>query len=224
MLKLIVLNGNLQGSEFDLFEGMTIGSSQNSDVVIKTIDTVEVVCDDQGSFSLQSRAKKLTIDLGGDLLSKLEAAPGMIFSVGSIGFSIQEGHSDVLDTRSSNLKITDIFTSNGSDTGVIYPIKNPIKFTFVRGALLNTDINVHWHPFTIGTKSNLNHFIDEHINFDDDILSLEKSTEENNPDVLIRPLISNFISINKQVVSKPTIVKNGDLVEFSNTAFYIKIR
>ena len=223
MLKLIVLNGKLQGSEFDLFEGMTIGNLKGSDVIIKTIDTVEVVCDDQGNFSLQSQSKKLTIDLGGDLLSKLEAAPGMIFSVGSVGFSIQESHSEALSSHSNTLKATDVFTSNETNTDVIYPIKNSIKFTFVRGALLNTDINVHWHPFTIGTKSNFNHFIDEHINFDDDILSLEKSKEEKNSDVLIRPFISNFISINNQIVSKPTIVKNGDLVEFSNTAFYIKI-
>jgi len=70
----------------------------------------------------------------------------------------------------------------------------------------------------------INHFIDEHINLDDDILALEKSREESNSDVLIRPFISNFISINKQPISKPTIVKSGDLVEFSNTAFYIKIK
>jgi len=126
MLKLIVLNGKLQGSEFNLFEGMTIGSSEGSDVVVKTAATVEVICDAQGNFSLQCQSKQHSIDLAGERLSKLEAAPGMIFSIDSIGFSVQEEGAKSQPTKLQKIELTELFNANERNTSALYPIYKPL--------------------------------------------------------------------------------------------------
>jgi len=228
MLKLIALNGELQGLEFDLLEGLTIGPNENCDVHLKDLenlkDEFQVNCDSSGSFFLISKSKKKLIDLGGEQLSKLKILPGLIFSIGEAGFSIQEGEADKAPSKAKSFLPLKVFTKNSDSPIKFYPLEKPIIFDFVRGALLNTSMKVHWHPYSIGAKSVLHHFIDEHINLDDDILAIERSTEKDNYQTLLRPFISNFISINSQLISKPTIVKHGDLVEFSETAFYIRIK
>lgn len=228
MLKLMALNGQLQGSEFNLHEGMTIGTDESCDVFIKKSSDfkgfVEVHCDASGGFSLVSKSDKPSIDLGGELFTKIEVLPGLIFTLGQVGFSIQEGAAAQKNSQTKNFDVQDHFTTNAEVHISLYPLAKPIRFDFVRGALLNTSMKINWHPYSIGAKSNLHHFIDEQINLEDDILAIERSTETDNPQTLIRPFISNFISINKQLISKPTIVKNGDLVEFSDTAFYIRIK
>jgi len=223
MLKLIVLNGSLQGQDFNLVEGLTIGCHENNTIKINSSVSIEAQCDSFGNFILISKNKKSEIDLGGELLSKLEVLPGLIFSLGDVGFSIQE--EDLLDSsdKLETFKFQDFLNTNFTPSDRVYALKKPIKIHFVRGALLNSKIQIHWHPYRIGAKSTLHHFIDGNINVHDDIMSFEKSIESESSDILIRPFISNFISINKKLISKPTIVTNGDLVEFSETAFYIHI-
>jgi hypothetical protein len=228
MLKLIILNGKLQGSEFNLIEDMTIGGDAKCDINIigpwANENKIEAHCTHSGNFVLTSKSKKPIIDLGGELISTLDVLPGLIFSIGEVGFSIQEGEAFQSASKTSKFSPLEFFKFNEDSANSVYALPKPIRFDYVRGALLNTSIDIHWHPYPMGAKSNLDHFVDEHINLDDDILALERSVESENPQTLIRPFISNFISINKKLISKPTIVKNGDLVEFSETAFYIRIK
>ena len=223
MLKIVVLNGSKQGSEFNLTDGLLIEPSEkhkNSVVISELKESLAFAFDSSGSASASSLSKMKTIDFGGEMVAKLDLLPGLIFSIGDVGFSVQEGEAALPD---ETIDLSKIWNENLKTPEALYPLESPIKIEFVRGALLNSEIEINWHPYKMGAKSTLHHFVDENINIDDEILSVEQSIETDNADTLIRPFISNFIYVNKHPISKPTIVNTGDLVEFSNTAFYIRI-
>ena len=223
----MVLTGKLQGSEIKLFEGQTIGSQETCDFVLheNSIQNlhIEVLVDSSGSITLSETSKTPIFDFAGEKTAKMDLIPGIVFSIGDIGFSIQETDEDSAPTEPSQIvKITDLLDKNHHVEKPIFPLKKPIVLNFIRGALLNTSMELHWSPYSIGPKSNLHHFIDENLDFDEDILSIEKNKE--NDQTLIRPLISNLISVNNQLISQPTAVQHNDLIEFSDTAFYIKLK
>jgi len=228
VLKIIILNGKLQGSEFGVFEGMRIGDTAESDLVVPDAAlsgfSVDVVCDSSGNFVFKTQSEKAYLEIGGRSNSSLEALPGIIFTIGNVGFSIQEASTNDLEPPGKDFEIDALMGANKLVPHPVFPLKKPVRLDFVRGALLNTSIPIHWLPFSIGSKSTLHNFIDEHIRFEDDVLSFENPGHGQTTTIFLQPHISNFIYVNKSPVSQRRPIVEGDLIEFSNTAFYVRFK
>lgn len=224
MLKFIVLNGPLQGEEAPLFEGQKIGSEDSCDFILKesklSKESLEVSATSTGQLMVSSSSA--IIEIGGEHVSELHLIPGLIFSIGETGFSVQE--EDEVSVVSDDFDLKTALGENKKVKTAITPLKAPLKLNFVRGNLINTSMLIPWSPFAIGTDSTLYHFADDKLQLEGDLIVFEKSKRSNSKEALLKPQIGNIISINQEIVSKPTIVSDGDFVEFSNTAFYIEIR
>ncbi len=229
MLQLLILTGKLQGTLLDIFEGFKIGFSKNCDLQINTDyfknNSFIVKSNSSGILTLYSSNKKHLISSGSENLPKIDLIPGLIFSINEIGFSTQEAPIKAkIEEEKKLLSLANLYsnpTSNSSPkTPKINILQTPIAFNFTRGFWLNQSWNIPWQPISFGKASNLFFFIDESITSDLDFLDLFTSNNE----LVISSKIPNFVSCNKKLINEPKKISDGDLIEFGQTAFYIKMK
>ncbi len=230
MLQIIVLNGDLQGTSLDLFEGFQIGVQENSDLKIEnevlSKALFSVSCNSSGNFILSSKTKKNILTVGEETVHSLDLIPGLIFSIGDIGFSIQENTEDDSGKKIPEYKkIFDAFKDVKSTSPLLGPIKilNPdLTFKFVRGILTNKTWTLPYHPISFGKKTTLFFFLDDSVPSDLDFLHLSAKAQTDG--IILTSDLPNFVSLNGSPINGPKEIFDGDLVEFGGTAFYIGIK
>lgn len=230
MLQIIILTGDLQGTGLNIFEGFKIGPNKDADLQIANSsfkgNEFIIKCSPSGEFAIFSMNKKALIVSGGENIPRLELAPGLIFSINEIGFSIQESDKDeVTKVDSSKLNFTEAFKSiiSGKSSQLpVHNLKSNASFKFVRGPWIEKKWRLPWLPFSFGKNSTLYFFIDDFIPSDADFLHFSK-TESSNEFTLSSDIV-NFVSLNGVPLKNSKRVSHGDLVEFGQTAFYIEFK
>lgn len=230
MLQIIVLNGDLQGTNLNLFEGFKISNQEDSDLKISDSffdkDRFFISCDSSGNFTLSSEKKSPVIAVGEDLVQNLDLMPGLIFSIGDIGFSVQE--SDDQEASNGNRgskKLSSLFEDLGKLDSISKPVgvlKQNLTFKFVRGFWINQTWSIPYQPISFGKSTTLLFFLDDLIPSDLDFLHITQSADSD--ELLLTSDLSNFISINGELINSPKEVSHGDLIEFAQTAFYIEVK
>lgn len=222
MLKFIFLTGDHQGDEISLKEGQEFNKKSK---YFEDLSGKILVSSTQGG-DLKLVSTKKEIESGGENLSELLLYPGLLFSIAQVGISVQENNLENDESSSyTNNKFSDPLdllaeASTADKPESVVLLENPLYFKFVRGPLLNEKWKIIHSPTAFGVKSPVYFFIEPEIKTDKDFLHLNK---KDNQITLSSPL-SKFIKINGHYLESDHVVSSGDLVEFSQTAFYIKLR
>ncbi len=228
MLELLILTGKLQGTLLDIFEDFKIGFSKDCHLKINTdyfkSNNFIIKSNSSGIFTLYSSNKEALISSGLENLTKIDLIPGLIFSIDEIGFSIQEAKiKTTIQKKKNPSSLTDLYDNSNlnSDTKIvkIKALNTPVIFNFTRGFWLNQSWNIPWQPISFGRASSLFFFIDDSITSNLDFLTLFILNDK----LLISSKKPNFVFLNKNPLNEPKEIFNKDLIEFGQTAFYIKI-
>ena len=228
MLKIVCLDGKLQGESYSIFDGFTLSSSKDDHLTLNIQEKYIISARDDGGFTIDSASKDPTISSGGQMTPSLLLMPGLIFVLSDFSFAIQrddEASEKTVITEAGGEKLSfDEFLKKAknltSDVQISREkfLKNPVTFQFVRGDFINQEWTVPYLPITFGKKSLFKFFIDDSIDTDEPFITLEMGGSEKS--IYLSSPFEKLVYINGAPISKEEVF-DGDFVEFGETAFYI---
>jgi hypothetical protein len=230
MLELTILNGKQQGDNKALFEGFKMGHSKDCNLIFDEPEFrgnfYYVLSSKKGVLSLSSGNRKPLINSGVGYVAQIELVPGIIFSIGNVGFSIQE-RSDRKKSMTAEKQadlLRELFQTQKPKE--IQPMSfktasSTVKISFVRGFWINKEWQVPWTPFSIGNTSSYYFFNDPLIPSDKSFLSFEEGVGKK---FNLKSKIPGFVKANGKLIGESHELCDGDLIEFGQTAFYIVLK
>jgi hypothetical protein len=232
MLNMTCLDGTLQGRTFSLFEGLKLSNSADDEIVLEDIKAgyYAIEVNSEGLLKLSAKDSAAPILVAGDKESEITLIPGVMFSIGSATFAIQEADDDQIDAPSTQIRkqasmafkefAESLIEASKTEPPInsVKLLKTPLKFEFIRGFWINQSWLLQHSPIDMGSFSPIYFFQDDSIKTKDTFLTLELKGDKNTPH-LSTPF-DGLIHVNGEAITSQEIF-DGDFVEFGKTAFYI---
>lgn len=228
MLKIVCLDGQLQGESFSIFDGFTLSSSKDDHLTLDINDKYVISARDDGGFTINSTSQEPTISSGGQMTPSLLLMPGLIFVLGDFSFAIQTDDEAsektvISEVNSDILSFEDFLKKAEGEASQVETsseqfLQKPVTFQFVRGDYINQEWLIPYLPMSFGKKSLFKFFLDESIDTDEPFLTLESEGSEKS--IYLSSPFEKLVYVNGSPITKEEVF-DGDFVEFGETAFYI---